>query len=166
MPAYPFASFWARVGAALIDGLVILGIAAIPIILGAVMIVSGVDTNSYDNTTTVTNGGLLAAGILVIIVGAILAMLYEPLMTARGGARNGQTLGRQAVGIRITNLQGGPITAGQAWGRYLFKQFVIGGIGGSFTFGLLSLLNYLWMLWDSNKQCWHDKIANTLVLRA
>jgi len=61
---------------------------------------------------------------------------------------------------------GGPITTGQAWGRYLFKQFVIGSLAGAFTGGLATLLNYLWMLWDSNKQCWHDKIANTLVLRA
>ena len=50
-------------------------------------------------------------------------MLYEPLMTARKGVHNGQTLGRQAAGIRITNLQGGPIAKGQAWGRYLFKAF-------------------------------------------
>lgn len=166
VPAYPYASFWSRVGATLLDGLVILAIAAIPVILGIVLIVNAVDTNSYDNSAEVTNGGALAGGILFIIIGAILGMLYEPLLTARKGAHNGQTLGRQAAGIRITDLRGGPITAGQAWGRYLFKQFVIGGIGGTFTGGLAGLLNYLWMLWDSNKQCWHDKIANTLVLRA
>ena len=166
VPAYPFAGFWARVGAAIIDALVILAIAAIPVVLGIALIVNSVDTSSYDNSTTVTNGGLLAVGIILIIIGAILGMLYEPLMTARQGAHNGQTLGRQAAGIRITNLQGGPISTGQAWGRYLFKQFVINGLGGGFTGGLAGLLNYLWMLWDSNKQCWHDKIANTLVLRA
>lgn len=164
-PAYPFASFWARVGALIIDGLVMLLIAAIPVIAGIALIVNSVDTNTFDNSTEVTNGGALAGGIVLIIIGWILALLYEPLMTARKGAHNGQTLGRQAAGIRITNLQGGPITTGQAWGRFLFKQFVVNGIG-SFTGGLASLLNYLWMLWDSNKQCWHDKIANTLVLKA
>jgi uncharacterized RDD family membrane protein YckC len=165
VPAYPYASFGARVGGTLIDGLVIAAIAAIPVILGIVLIVNGVQTNSYDNSAEVTNSGALAGGIVLIIIGVILGLLYEPIMTSRKGARNGQTLGRQVVGIRITNLQGGPISTGQAWGRFLFKQFVIGGIG-SFLGGLPSLLNYLWMLWDSNKQCWHDKIANTLVLKA
>jgi uncharacterized RDD family membrane protein YckC len=166
MPAYPFASFWSRVGAALIDILVMLAIAAIPIVVGIVLIVNAVDTDTVDNSAEVSNGGALAGGIILIVIGWIIAMLYEPLMTARKGAHNGQTLGRQAASIRITNLQGGPISTGQAWGRYLFKQLVINGLGGGFTGGLAGLLNSLWMLWDSNKQCWHDKIANTLVLRA
>jgi uncharacterized RDD family membrane protein YckC len=164
--AYSFASFWARVGAVLIDGLMMLLIVAIPLIAGIVLIVNSVDTNTYDSSTEVTNGGTLAGGIVLIIIGWILALLYEPLMTARTGAHNGQTLGRQAVGIRITNLQGGPITAGQAWGRFLFKQFVVNGIAAGISFGIAGLLNYLWMLWDSNKQCWHDKVASTLVLKA
>jgi uncharacterized RDD family membrane protein YckC len=165
-PAYPYASFWARVGSALIDRLIILLIIAAPITIGIILIVNSVDTSSYDDSAEVTNGGLLAVGILLIVIGAIIAFLYEPFLTARKGAHNGQTFGRQAVGIRITNLQGGPITTGQAWGRYLFKQIVVGSLAGAFTGGLATLLNYLWMLWDANKQCWHDKIANTLVLRA
>ena len=166
VPAYPFASFWARVGATLIDGLVMLGIAAIPVIIGIALIVNSVNTDTYDNSAQVTNGGALAGGVILIIIGSIIALLYEPLTTARKGAHNGQTLGRQVAGIRITNLQGGPITSGQAWGRFLFKQFVVNGLGAGVTGGLAGLLNYLWMLWDSNKQCWHDKIANTFVLKA
>ena len=156
-PAYPYASFGARLGALLLDGLIIGVIIAIPVILGVALITSSVSTDSYYNSTTVTNGGTLAAGIVVCIIGWILAVLYEPLMTGRSGVHNGQTLGRQAAGIRITNLQGGPITKGQAWGRYLFKAFFS---------GLIFYLGYLWMLWDANKQCWHDKVANTLVLKA
>jgi len=26
------------------------------------------------------------------------------------------------------------------------------------------LLGYLWMLWDSEKQCWHDKFAGDVVV--
>jgi uncharacterized RDD family membrane protein YckC len=26
------------------------------------------------------------------------------------------------------------------------------------------LLGYLWMLWDSEKQTWHDKAANAVVV--
>jgi uncharacterized RDD family membrane protein YckC len=31
--------------------------------------------------------------------------------------------------------------------------------------GLVFGLGYLWMLWDPRKQTWHDKIANTVVVR-
>jgi uncharacterized RDD family membrane protein YckC len=31
-------------------------------------------------------------------------------------------------------------------------------------FGLLSLLDYLWPLWDSKRQALHDKIADTQVV--
>ncbi|MCA1667949.1 MAG: RDD family protein, partial [Thermomicrobia bacterium] len=156
VPAYPYAGFWSRFGAVLLDGLIVGAIIAIPVILGIVLITNSVTTDTFDNTVSVTNSGTLAIGIVVIIIGWILALLYEPLMTGRNGIHNGQTLGRQAAGIRITNLQGGPITKGQAWGRHLFRVFFS---------GLIFSLGYLWMLWDAHKQCWHDKIANTLVLR-
>ena len=157
VPAYPYAGFWVRFGAVLLDGLIVGAIIAIPVILGIALITSSVTTDSFYNSTSVTNSGTLAVGILVCIIGWVLAVLYEPLMTGRNGVHNGQTLGRQAAGIRITNLQGGPISKGQAWGRYLFKAFFS---------GLIFYLGYLWMLWDANKQCWHDKVANTLVLKA
>ena len=31
--------------------------------------------------------------------------------------------------------------------------------------GLVFGLGYLWMLWDPRKQTWHDKAANTVVVR-
>ncbi len=157
VPAYPYAGFWARLGASLLDGLIVGAIIAIPIILGIMLIKNSTTTDTFDNTTTVTNSGTLAIGVVIIVIGWILAALYEPLMTGRSGVHNGQTLGMQIAGIRITNLQSGQITKGQAWGRYLFKALIS---------GLVFYLGYLWMLWDTNKQTWHDKVANTLVLRA
>jgi uncharacterized RDD family membrane protein YckC len=160
VPAYPFANFGQRLLAALIDGLIVSAIMSIPIIAGIAMIAGSVDTyDNLDGTTgaDVSNGALLALGILLIIVAVIVGLLYEPLLTARKGAHNGQTPGRQALHIRITNLQGGPIRTGQAWGRALFRAFFSGSI---------FYLGYLWMLWDPMKQCWHDKVASTLELRA
>jgi hypothetical protein len=28
------------------------------------------------------------------------------------------------------------------------------------------LLGYLWALWDERKQTWHDKVVNSIVVRA
>ena len=30
--------------------------------------------------------------------------------------------------------------------------------------GFVCLLGYLWMLWDRERQTWHDKVANTVVV--
>jgi uncharacterized RDD family membrane protein YckC len=34
---------------------------------------------------------------------------YLCLLTAPGGSRNGQTLGKQAVGIRVVRMDGAPV---------------------------------------------------------
>jgi uncharacterized RDD family membrane protein YckC len=34
----------------------------------------------------------------------------------------------------------------------------------SIVSAIVLLLGYLWMLWDSEKQCWHDKAANDVVV--
>jgi uncharacterized RDD family membrane protein YckC len=31
--------------------------------------------------------------------------------------------------------------------------------------GLFGLLNELWVLWDPRRQCLHDKVARTIVIR-
>ena len=71
-----------------------------------------------------------------------------------GGAR-GQTLGKMALGIRVIDFStGGSIGYGRGVVRYL----------GRIISGLVCLLGYLWMLWDKEKQTWHDKIASSVVV--
>jgi len=158
--SYPFAGFGARLGATLLDG-VILGIPLGVLYAIATALFLGTSSTSTDSAGTITltgvNGGVTGiAGILVFVV-IVIAFLYEPLMTARKGPHNGQTLGKQVVGIRIVSAGGGPITTGQAWGRSLFRSLISGSI---------FYLGFLWMLWDSKQQTWHDKVANTLVVKA
>lgn len=99
-----------------------------------------------------------ALGGLFLLVAAVVALLYEPLMTARKGAGNGQTVGRQVAKVRIVDqATGGAIGTGQAWIRFLIRGFISGSI---------FYLGYLWALWDPQKQTWHDKIAKTLVVKA
>jgi uncharacterized RDD family membrane protein YckC len=31
---------------------------------------------------------------------------------------------------------------------------------------LIMMLGWLWALWDSNQQGWHDKLAKTIVVKA
>jgi uncharacterized RDD family membrane protein YckC len=156
-PAYPFASFGKRLLAQIVDAAVCAAILLVPVALGVVAIVSSVGTDASGDVTRVTHGGLLTLGIAAIVLGVVGFLLYEPLLTARKGAGNGQTIGKRVAGVRIVNLQGGPISTGQAWGRALFKAFFS---------DKLFYLGYLWMLWDARKQTWHDKVASTFVLDA
>lgn len=104
------------------------------------------------------DGSVPAIGILLYLVLIVVAILYEPLMTSRKGAGNGQTIGKQVAKVRIVDqATGGQIGTGQAWIRFLIRSFIS---------GLIFYLGYLWALWDPQKQTWHDKIAKTLVVRA
>jgi uncharacterized RDD family membrane protein YckC len=68
----------------------------------------------------------------------------------------GQTLGKMAMAVRVT----GPDGQKPSFWRTTLRE----------TLGkLISLpvfcLGFLWMLWDSEQQTWHDKLAGTHVVR-
>lgn len=158
---YAFAGFGARLGAVLLDGL-ILGIPLLVVYAIAFgLLFAGLNptTDSFTGETTYgePNGAVVGIGGVLFLIVVLVAFLYEPLMTARKGRGNGQTIGKRIVGIRVVNLQNQPISAGQAWGRFLIKSLVSGSI---------FYLGFLWALWDTNQQTWHDKIANTVVVKA
>ncbi|MEO5510194.1 MAG: RDD family protein [Longimicrobiales bacterium] len=67
----------------------------------------------------------------------------------------GQTPGKKLFGIRVIRLDGRPIT-----GWIAFERF--GGYAASAATGLLGFAQ---ILWDSNRQGIHDKVAGTVVIR-
>lgn len=81
-----------------------------------------------------------------------LAIAYFALLE---GGPKGQTVGKMALGIRVIDLtRGGPIGYGRGIVRYV----------GRLVSGIVLLLGYLWMLWDKEKQTWHDKMATSVVV--
>jgi uncharacterized RDD family membrane protein YckC len=66
------------------------------------------------------------------------------------------TLGKMALGLQVTNLEGGRISFLQGVGRYF----------GRILSAIILFIGYLMMLWDENKQTLHDKMAGTLVVKA
>lgn len=137
MPAFPFASFGKRLLAEVVDSAVATAILLLPVALGVVAIVISVGTDDNGDVNSVSNGGMLASGVIAIVLGVVCALLSEPLLTARKGVHNGQTVGKRVAGVRITDLRGGRVSTGQAWGRALFKEIFS---------GKLLYLGYLWML--------------------
>ena len=112
--------------------------------------------------------GLLIDGILLGIVEAILrsilgagagtglyVLISIVYFTVLIGGNRGQTVGQMALGIRVIDFNtGGPIGYGRAFIRWLV----------AIVSALAIFIGYLWMLWDKEKQCWHDKAANDVVV--
>jgi uncharacterized RDD family membrane protein YckC len=71
------------------------------------------------------------------------------------GGEKGQTLGKSATGIAVRSTSGGSIGYGRAFLRYI----------GTIISTLPIYLGFFWMLWDSDNQTWHDKIANSVVVK-
>jgi uncharacterized RDD family membrane protein YckC len=82
----------------------------------------------------------------------VIDWLYYALLEA--GAWQA-TLGKRAMGIRVTDTSGGRISFGQATGRYF----------GKIVSAIILFIGYFMMLWDSRKQTLHDKMAGTLVVK-
>lgn len=101
---------------------------------------------------TVSPGGSLPTNIALILSLFIQSMYYIYFMTTR----NGQTPGKQMVNIRVVKKDGSPITATDAFLRNIIGYFIS---------NLPLFLGFIWAFFDPERQGWHDKIANTVVVQ-
>lgn len=134
-----FAPHMRRLGAAVIDGLILtlIGI-GISRSLGVNPFVTGEKTaiNHIDSLLTLTVSLMYSIGFWV--------------------KRNGQTPGKQIMHIKIVQENGKPLDWFTACIRYISQlvSYIVLGLG------------YIWILFDSKHQSWHDKIAHTLVIES
>jgi uncharacterized RDD family membrane protein YckC len=154
-PALPLASWWSRAGAYLLDTVAMLAVATVAFFL------------AWAISADAGRAGIIAA----IAYGGgeyfVRGVIYAPLLMRREGAHNGQTLGKQLVGIRVVRENGQPMDYGAALVRqWLVITLLIQVVGGAFTGGLATIIDYLWPLWDERNRAVHDIIASTLVFRA
>jgi uncharacterized RDD family membrane protein YckC len=149
-----YASFWQRVGAYVIDALVI----GIPTNIVSQLALSGSQpqvTQTTDHTTgqvTLHWHGDWTALLVLLALSSVASWLYMALMLS--SARQA-TLGKMALGLVVTDEAGERISFGRATGRYLSTWIV----------GLTIGIGYLMVIWTRRKQALHDKIAGTLVVR-
>ena len=137
----PPAGWWSRVGATLIDGLIIV----IPLIVIAIV------------GAVVGSSGLIAVGYVLTFVAAL---LYAPYLMARDGDDNGQTVGKSALGIRVVRDDGQPMDFGKGVIRDFVGKTILGFVP------LYSLIDVLFPLFDDRDQAIHDKLGSTTVRRA
>jgi uncharacterized RDD family membrane protein YckC len=151
-PAEGLASRGARLGAGVIDW-IILAVVGLVISIPFGQVVTST-TNSDGSSSMSFNAGGGFGGLLELII-------FFAYFTVLHAKWEGQTVGKKALGIRLVRADDrGAVSVGQALGRaavYYFSWWLclIGGI-----------INLAWILWDPRRQALHDKIAKTVVASA
>lgn len=133
-----YVGFWARVGAALIDTLLVVAI--------CVPVVTWVYGGDYWTSTALIRGPVdfLVNGLLP----AVAVVLFWTYRQA--------TPGKMAISARIVDAATG--------GRPTTRQLVLRYLG-YYVASLPLMAGILWVAFDARKQGWHDKLAGTVVVR-
>ena len=138
-----------RLVAAILDGLIAFAMIYLPALI--VMIATGSINESGeapDDTVLAIAGGLALIGAIVWIW---LTIMYV--------ARNGQTIAKKIVGIKVVRTDGSKASLGRIW---WLRNFVNGLLSIIPLYGLIDVL----FIFGEQRQCVHDKIADTIVVRA
>jgi uncharacterized RDD family membrane protein YckC len=116
---------------------------------------------------------ILIDSILVGIVNTAIAAVFSLSTTGRSGLQTllgiiyyvyfwsnssiwpGQTVGNKLLNIRVVRTDGSDLTIGQAIIRYIGLVISV----------LVIFIGVIWAAFDPNKQGWHDKIADTYVVK-
>ncbi len=134
-----YASVWTRLGAILIDTLLLLPF-YIPI---------------FAITGMLDEGGEMSplAGILFFFTfaGIIVFGLWNTIVRM---GKTGQSLGRKFLHIAVLTADGEPIGIGKAALREIIGRWIS---------GLICYIGYLIAFWDKDRQMLHDKIASCYV---
>ncbi len=133
-----YATFWERFGAAFIDGLILMVLNFfISFLFGGGSYYGKFMGTPFNPVSSLTQ----------LVVGWLYYALQESAATQA-------TIGKRAMGIKVSDLGGNRISFGRATGRHF----------GKIISTFILFIGYLMMLWDDKNQTLHDKMAGTLVL--
>jgi uncharacterized RDD family membrane protein YckC len=138
---YEYAGFWVRTGATIIDTILIMMV-TFPLLVS-------IYGWAYFN---VEKTGFIA-GPADLLISWVLPAIAVILFWLKKQA----TPGKIAVSAKVVDAKTGQtMSTGQSIGRYLAYFVSIIPLG----------LGLIWVAFDKKKQGWHDKLANTVVIRA
>jgi uncharacterized RDD family membrane protein YckC len=152
-----YAGFWKRVGAYILDAIILY----FPSLLIQKMM--GVDAAKLAMTQAITNAAsdphlmlaaqqdFYAAMWPAILLGILIDWAYFAVCESSTWQAS---IGKLALGIRVTDLQGHRISFMRALGRYPAKMLS----------GLILCIGFLMVAWTQRKQGLHDIMVGTLVL--
>lgn len=137
----PRAGFGSRLGAYVIDIVIVL---VVQLVIGFVFgFIFGAAGGSETSPVVILIGNLINIAV---------ALLYFGLQE---GSARGQTVGKRALGIRVIDFN-----TGQSIG---VARAILRNVARILS-AIPLALGYLWMLWDPQKQTWHDKLIGDVVV--
>lgn len=153
-----YAGFWPRLVAIIID-LIILGIAQsfiiVPILavmgLGFLGNMGEMDMNDSESIVGMIGAIIAMAGTYWILATSIRILYFSFMESSNSQA----TIGKMAMGLVVTDLNGGKLDFGKAFVRNICK------IISDFT----CLIGYIIAAFTEKRQALHDIIAGTLVMK-
>ncbi len=156
---FRYAGFWLRFVAYLIDYFLLQFVTlllTLPFIGALVLSVFGFinagEHNLIDQWSFLGLAGVAGFIFLIVLINLLAGWLYFAFMQTSGTQA---TLGKMALGIMVTDLEGNRITFGRATARYFSK------IISKMTF----YIGYILAGLTGKKQALHDMIAGTLVIK-
>jgi uncharacterized RDD family membrane protein YckC len=145
-----YAGFWKRFVAYLIDAAILIAVSAVILVPLAILVGIGSAFDQVGDSETALIAVLVGMYLFVISILFVVQWLYHAVMESTRGA----TFGKMALGIRVTDMEGRPISFARASGRHFAK------IISSLTFGI----GYIIAGFSQQKQALHDIIAGCLVV--
>ncbi len=143
----PYGGFWWRVLAAIIDGIVL------QIAWSVISGVLGFGWMSESYMTDFSGGRAMGASFYQPAgISLVTNWLYYALMES---SKFQATVGKLAVGLVVTDLEGNRISFLRATGRYFAKILS----------AMIMLIGYIMVAFTARKQGLHDMLASTLVYK-
>lgn len=152
---YEYATFWQRFAAALIDGVIVGGVVMVimAFVGGAFMATRGMDMfNNYNEISEPEIIGLVLSWMGLMFSFGIGHWLYYALQES---SPRMATIGKRAVGLVVTDLEGERISFARATGRYF----------GKILSGMFACAGYIMAAFTERKQALHDLLASSLVMQ-
>lgn len=153
----PYAGFWLRLVAYIIDAIILdiaIGVPLIAILLGSGVLAGlSAAANNQDSPQAVL--ALLFSGffLVAILIAFVVVWLYSAYLESSTWQA---TIGKKALGLIVTDLEGRRLSFGRATGGFFAKM----------VSGFIPLaIGFIMAGFTERKQALHDFIAGTLVLR-
>ena len=143
-----YAGFWIRFVAVVIDGIILFVVGLV--ITMPLRMAIGVSTINADNPAAAIPMIMGAFG-LSMAVNLVLNALYQIYFLSSRGA----TVGKMALGLKVIRADGGPLSVGQATGRFFAYL-----LDAYFTF----TIGFIIAGFDAEKRALHDRICDTRVI--
>ncbi|HTK21010.1 MAG TPA: RDD family protein [Mucilaginibacter sp.] len=145
------ANFWWRLLAYVIDYIVVL-LSLMMLLLGLGLILAYTGVNSSEHETATGDADTAGAYTVLRLLVLIVLIFYNAAFEA---TRLQGSIGKTICKLKVVNAAGEKLSFGIALGRNFAK------ILSSMVCGL----GFFSVLWDKNRQAWHDHLAKTFIIR-